>query len=260
MAHTYHPSVVIKVSTLTARTASALGHTALTAGDTEAAKLPGGKLPAFLLRPWSRLSSAVASLDDELVPRASEESPSPRESDLALDSTWAGLYGVLQGYARSPTNPQPEGVAALQESAFDGGLTFLTLDFRSQWAESRARLEVLGQPRHRQTLDALGLGVLVAGIEAAQEVYGEALGITVAADEEAQPKLRVAMEAVRGALKEWIVKAMAWADPEEPGSEALSRALLKPLEEWEPPAPRGGATPSAGEQELEEPTPANAAP
>ena len=40
------------------------------------------------------------------------------------------------------------------------------------------------------------------------------------------------MDKLAAAMKSYIVKVAAYADPEEPGSEALSQALLVPFVQW----------------------------
>ncbi len=46
------------------------------------------------------------------------------------------------------------------------------------------------------------------------------------------PEVRSKMAALSTAMKSCVAKALTWADPEEPGSEALSKALLAPLVNW----------------------------
>lgn len=75
-------------------------------------------------------------------------------------------------------------------------------------------------------------------LKAAHEAYGVALGITQPIQTEFDPKLRQNRLNVISAMKVYAFKVLAYADPEEPGSETLCSTLLRPLTLWEDKASR----------------------
>jgi hypothetical protein len=93
----------------------------------------------------------------------------------------------------------------------------------------------MGRSPYLDTITRIGALALVDAIKDAQDAYGKALGVTTSKPPETSPELRAKRDAALDALKEYIVKVVAWADPLEPGSEALSEALLAPIEAWTSP-------------------------
>ena len=82
--------------------------------------------------------------------------------------------------------------------------------------------------------------------------YGEVMGITTPKTEEV-PEVRERFTKLRAAIRDYVIKTVAYADPEVPGSAALSEELLYPLTNWKEPTQR--STPEEpAEEPAEEPT------
>ena len=99
-------------------------------------------------------------------------------------------------------------------------------------------VDYLGEPPSAARLKGLfkklgGEGYL-AHLEEAHEAYGRALHITAPKPESAPTgDVRAAFLTTLAALRDYAARVAAHADPDVPGSEEISAALLAPLAAWE---------------------------
>ena len=129
--------------------------------------------------------------------------------------------------------------------------SFINLTFREEWTQSETRLNALDEGEFEPVVAKNGGAPLLANLRSAHARYGEVLGITSPVASEEGPEVREHFLKVIAAIKDYVVKAVAHADPEVPGSEALSESLIRPVVNWRD-------APQKPRREEEEETPAAA--
>lgn len=192
-------------------------------------------LPAALARSLSRLKDAAALLAAALSPQVEGDGAAKRKADRVLDAAWSALHSWLLGWCQLPEGAHPllAQANALRELVFAGGLGFTQLRYKVQWQESEARLSAIDAHGHADVLKKLGGAVFLEHLREAHRVYGEVLHITRPLPERAASDVQTALLATLDAIRDYVARVAALADPDEPGSEALSAALLRPLTSWE---------------------------
>ncbi|MEZ4302615.1 MAG: hypothetical protein R3B70_47250, partial [Polyangiaceae bacterium] len=134
------------------------------------------------------------------------------------------------------------------------GLRFTQLAYPLEWAESQIRIERMATPEVAAALKGLGAKTFVDAIRAKHEAYGKALGMGAAKSVAAAPAVRPAYDGLLTAMRWYVIKVVASADPSAPESQALVDELLVPLTTWSV----GAGRRSNGERETPatEPAPA----
>jgi hypothetical protein len=197
--------------------------------------LPSGTgLPTFIERPRARLESAVNDLVSAVAPKETGDSKAAKNADRQVDAAWRAFFHWLESLIHLPDD-QAEGLdkaRTLYNLCFSKGLSFIIVSYREEWAESEARLKAVADGGYEPIVATLGGAPLLSNLKNAHIRYGEALGVKATLVERATPEVRKKMDALASAMKIYIAKAVTWADPEEPGSEALSKALLAPFVAW----------------------------
>lgn len=225
-------------------------------GQEQALSSSNQTFPTSISRAKTRLTTAYQELAIALVPIPAADSQVKKSADLILDRAWSALHDLVTAWTKlpEPLNQYTDKVASLDALIFSEGLAFLNLDFKSEWQQSQSRLDAIAAQGHQQTLALIGGLVFLEHIRRAHADYGQVLGITAVKTEENSPAVREKMYATQNALRDYINKVVAWADPEEPGSEALAEALLAPVCAWEV---KAAASPKATTEEGEsvEPVP-----
>lgn len=180
-----------------------------------------------------RLKLAHGELKEELG--SSQGDPSEtKQADLGVDRAWGALRNGVRCWEAvpAPYNRDVEGVSLLAHLVYGEGMAFLKADYATEWSISGTRIASLEAAGPQRTLAALGLMPVFASLKAAQERYGQVLGVTAQTSQVEGPRIKEKMSACRAALKDYVLKVVAMADPDIEGSEALSEALLKPVAEW----------------------------
>ena len=197
-------------------------------------------LPPFIERMLLRLEAAVAGLKVQIQPRAEEDTEEKRRADRALDNAWRALNQWLGALVLMPSDSLPhwEKLQMLYNLLFSDGMTFINISYREQWAESDTRLSAVAEGAYDTAIAESGGAPLFDHLKAAHETYGNVLGISAAKASKASPAIRETYLVLLDTVRAFIVKAVAWADPEEPGSEALSDRLIAPLVNWQDPRAR----------------------
>jgi hypothetical protein len=232
---------MVNLPRLTGPAAITLGQQLLTAAKDKA----GAALPTFIERPRARLESAVSGLVAAAAPKEMGDSKAAKNADRQVDAAWRAFFHWLESLIHLPDN-QAEGLdkaRTLYNLCFSKGLSFIIISYREEWAESEARLKSVADGGYEPIVTTLGGAPLLSNLKSAHVRYGEALGVKATLVERATPEVRKKMDALASAMKIYIAKAATWADPEEPGSEALSKALLAPFINWKdiPFRSKGGA-------------------
>lgn len=240
MVRVYSPETTIILPRTTALTCYALVQEAIDAARAEIERLAAQNLPfpTFLKSVLDKLIAAHETLGLALAPSISG-AESTKKADAELDNAWSGLYEFLSGWTRlDPTIcPDWDGVQVLMALLFANGREFLQLNYKSEWAESERRLQSVRRAPYIDHIKNLGLLRVLEGIEAKHLNYGIALGITKQPEASDSPAIRESLRGARSALRVYIARAMAWADPDDEAATALSQTLLIPIQTWEAPTP-----------------------
>lgn len=235
MARSYTAQNLITLPRLSAAEASVLLTQLLAAASAEAKAAKGKELPPPIERSRTRLTYAHVALDEVVAPQVAGDTKAKRKADRWIDAAWSAGFDWLSGWCKLPPekNPHLEQAKALRDLVFADALAFTKLPYRIEWQESKVRLDAIAREGHEKTFKQLGGAAFLANLTEAQEGYGIALGITVPATVEATREVRVRLLAALDAVRDYVNRVAAHAEPDVPGSEELAEALLLPLSVWE---------------------------
>ena len=223
-------SNMVRLPRLNALSAAALAEQLLTAAAAET----DSALPLLIERQRARLAAAASSLKAQIQPQEEKDSGIRSAADKAVDDGWRSFYNWLGAMAGMPDGSfsELEPARTLYNTLFSDGLSFIILAYREEWTESETRLTAIETGGFEPLIAALGGTPFLANIKAAHTRYGEVLGIKAPLQAVESPLVRENLLTLINAMKSYAVKVAAFADPDEPGSEALSTALLLPLSQW----------------------------
>jgi hypothetical protein len=236
MSRSYTSQNLIQLPILSAAEAAVLVTQILTAAAAAAAKAAKNKeLPPPIERSRARLTVANVALNEVVAPQIAGDTQVKRKADRLIDAAWSAGFDWLSGWCKLPVekNPHLAESKALMALVFPEGLGFTKLPYRVEWQESKVRLDAIAREGHEKTFKQLGGAAFLANIIEAQAGYGVALHITVPAPAEATAEVRVRLLAVLAAVRDYVNRVAAHAEPDVPGSEELAEALLLPLSVWE---------------------------
>jgi hypothetical protein len=225
------------------------------------------KLPKFIQAPWSVVDREGTQLFDLAQARLAESGKgagamTKRNADHAVDNAVGALAQFLESWTRLPDSlPQAQLAATVRQALFPEGLGFLNLPYEQEWAQVERRLRLMKSEGIDKDIERLGGAPFVKHLGEAQAAYGKVLGLTKAA--ELPPEtvgLYEPLEALRSAMRLYVIKVTAYRDESEPETVALADRLLRPLVSWvskpskagseaEPesdPEPEAGPEPAAG--------------
>ncbi|WP_437775887.1 hypothetical protein [Sorangium sp. So ce1097] len=251
MVRSFTSQDLVALPRLNAAEAVVLATELITVADAKEKQLRPKKLPEAIGRSKGRLVAAIATLEALTRPQGGDpvETRTKPKADRTLDNAYSGTFDWLGGWCKLPPerNPHLDEAKDLFNLLFPDGLSFTRLPYKLEWKESKARLDAIRGARHDRTFKKLGGEVFLAHLEEAHEAYGRALHITAPKPESAPTgDVRAAFLATLAALRDYATRVAAHADPDVPGSEAVSAALLAPLATWEsrPSGSSGGASAS----------------
>ncbi len=228
---TVDAAAIVTLPVLKATEAHTLGTTLLTLA--EVIEVPASAQPSL-----GRLRGTVEALGTALAAVAPRQGYGPEvmAADNTVDGCWSGMYHWLDGWRRLPGGPESGQAEAVLQDIFPTGIAFIQMTYMQQWSESEQRIRRLFKLGHDQTVLSLGGERFLTRLQAAHAAYGEALGITAAGEAPAvnEAARREPLLAFLRALREYVLKVAAYADPEIPGSDDLVARLLAPLTELQP--------------------------
>lgn len=233
MDRSFEASDMVQLPTIGVAGAIALG-TELATQAHAAGKLPSPISRAFLVLDASHLLLREAA-KGRLPDASMLESASVRDADRVLDAAWSSAFDWCTGWSKLPLDTNAAKVAiarALLAALFSAGLKFTQIGFKLEWSESQTRLDLIDAAKLDASFAALGGEAFLTTIKVAHTAYGEALGLTKAKTEVAQPSLREPLDAFLAALRVYVVRVSAHVDPEHPGSAELAKRLLGPVAKW----------------------------
>jgi len=214
-------------------------------------------LPGHIERSRLRLIEARAALKDALAAAAIPAAQNPgfgRIAEQALDAAWEATFDWLSGWCKlaEEVNPHRAAARALFVKVFAGPAAFTRISYKVEWAESRTRLDVIERDDDEATFKALGGAAFLDHLRSAQRLCEKAMrpgmsldtDVTEAMDapprSEAPADVRSRLADAAGALRQYLMRIVSHADPDVPGSEALSETLMKPLVAWHQKHPSRG--------------------
>ncbi|WP_437619625.1 hypothetical protein [Sorangium sp. So ce1151] len=228
----------------------------ITVAEAREKKLKPKRLPDAIGRSKGRLAAAVAALESLTRPQGGEpvETKTKPKADRIIDNAWSATFDWLGGWCKLPPerNPNLDEAKELFKLLYPDGLSFTRLPYKLEWKESKARLDAIAGARHERTFRKLGGEGFLAHLQEAHEAYGRALHITAPRPESAPTgDVRSAFLATLAALRDYATRVAAHADPDVPGSEEISAALLAPLAAWES-RPVGASSEASDESDAAE--------
>lgn len=221
---------IIPLPRLTALGALALAEQFLSAAAPHKKNFPAVASGARAALGDARATMSVV-LRDKVEPSSiTSELP---ELDRGLDSAYAGLSSFVDAFVRLPGDDERnEQARAVQKAIFPEGLKFTQLPYALEWAESQVRIDRMATPEIAGALKGLGAKAFVDSIGAAHEAYGRALGMGAAKSSAPAPLVRPAYDALLTAMRWYILKVAASAEPDDLKKQALVDSLLLPLKTW----------------------------
>jgi hypothetical protein len=252
MARQFDPQELITLPSLDAASTVSLASALGTSAREEKS------LPRTIEKALAALDDGQRTLRDVIAGRLrpNGEGALARAADLRVDTAWSGFHDWSSGWAKLPVEMAP-GARELYEAVFPDGLKFTRLPFRQQWSEGEARLDAIARD-HAETVRRLGGDAVLANVRAAHAAYGDALGITrVKTEPVGQPSVREALDTTLAAMRTYVLRVAAHADPDEPATVRPAERLLAPLASW---PVRGRDTEGTGEAPTPSPTTTPTAP
>lgn len=165
-----------------------------------------------------------------------------RPADVRLDNAWSALQRRIEAYSWLPheSHPQAKVAEEILGKLFPEGLSFLTLAYATEWAESERRLETITREKLEKRIDAIAGAEFLEELRTAHAAYGEVLGITKAAKHAPAVNVAEPLAALRRAIAQYTLKVAALA--EDADSIERVRASLAPVDAQREAATRRGAT------------------
>lgn len=241
MARSFLVGEWLALPALDAQSALALSFELLTRAKQEK------KLPIPIERARKRFAEHTVLLQNALEQRLSlrnESGARNRQADEGEDGAFSALYLWLGSWARLPAKyPQAAQAQQILATIFPEGLKFTQLPYKKEWAEAETRLGRIESEGFAKTIDALGGRVFLQNLRESHAEYGRALGITAPGDEATQVPLREPLEAVRSAMRGYVLQVISYADSEGEEAVELADRLLSPLHDFERPGTASHASP-----------------
>ena len=157
----------------------------------------------------------------------------PHQVDPRIDRAWGSIEKRLraaEGLSEEVDRADRERAAVLYAKFFPEGLSFLTLEYMVEHAESEKRMKWIVGELETDLIRLVGANY-VTNLRAAHAAYGEALGIT-APREADDPKLAVPLRQLSDAIANYSVQVIAWysnLDETAPDYADQVRAVRKAL-------------------------------
>jgi hypothetical protein len=197
-----------------------------------------GKLAPRIERARKRMATTQEALRDARAQRLqilpSAESEDARAADVAVDTAIRATYDFLQANLRLPADHEAPALALkISNVVFPDGLKFTQLPFKQEWGETDSRLRAVeADPSLEKAFAKIGGTVFLANLRKAHQAYGKALGITsVKAGAPPVASLREPLDALRSAIKSYVLAVIANAPEDETEAAAFRDDLLAPLAE-----------------------------
>ena len=242
MSRSYAATDVIALPRMSAAHAFALGTSLIAAGRKKG--VPDGAAKAF-----KRLERSSADLNEALLQAATDKSygPEANAADRVVDNSWGALHDWLLAWKRLPDSGSATKAGEVHAAVFPDGLGFILKAFPEEWSQSHLRLQKIDRDGHATAITDLGGKEILGKIKAAHKTYGAVLGITSVAEADKAASARgkrVQLEGFVTALRDYVAKVAASAEPDDASSQQRAADLLAPLTEFKAKATGNNAPPA----------------
>lgn len=213
------------------------------------AALPG-RPPAPLKRCAERLGHETETLQRVWREREAEAATTdPRPIDTMADNAWRNLHDRLSAYAGLPSELYPEAGRAAELTAvlFPEGLSFLKLDYSSQWAESERRLQHIGAEKLETEVNKLAGAAFLTEVRRCHVLYGDAIGVSKPKERRSPIPLSEPLRTMTQALIALCAQLVALYYEGDSDHRAEVRSSLRPIDDFRAAAlrrARGGNPPA----------------
>lgn len=152
------------------------------------------------------------------------------EADLNVDDAIRGLESWLSAMRRIP-NKAAKATAAYA-AYFGEGLTFITVDYDTEWAEISTRLKHSDDSGVSADIEEMGGKDVLDHVRKMHKEYGKVLGITTVQAAPAKNPLTVPLANAFDALRRFVAVVLAHGANSDidPSVVPVVNALLEPLE------------------------------
>lgn len=155
-----------------------------------------------------------------------------RPFDRRVDALFGVVRDRLENYRVLKESRDRTRALEIHETLFADGLAFLRMSFPQQHAEGERRLALVEKHDLRKDLEGLVGKPFVAELYEAQQEYGEALGITVPAEPEAETaRILEPLRSVFEAIATYAVHLISLARADAKRTADVRRAL-SPIEKF----------------------------
>lgn len=157
----------------------------------------------------------------------------PRRADSRVDRAFRAMSMRIEALTLldAEASPDVEVATLAHERLFPEGLRFLALPYPQQWAHCDRLLATLGDDETLAAdVERLVGDTVLTEVRAAQEAYGEALGITAARESVETISLVGPLDAVRNAIVGYAVQIIAMQS-DDPARLPAARKALAPIDE-----------------------------
>lgn len=198
----------------------------------------------------TRLRAGVVDLQHAWSRELDAGSPEtvPRDADVRVDRAIRSTSMRLEAYAMLSPDHVPEAPRAktAQTRLFPQGLRFLNLPYEEQWAHGQRLLEAIDKDEQlaADVQELVGESIY-SELRAAQEAYGDALGITAERTTPTAIPLLERLGVVRAAIVGYALQIIAMQDV---AADRIpdARKALGPIDERRAREAKRGATPARG--------------
>jgi hypothetical protein len=173
----------------------------------------------------SALKAAYALKNSQPPPKM----PDKKGADQAVDTAWAALHGRILACSYLPPERYPQSLRAreLLTRFFARGLSFLTLEYEAEWAESESKLQSIHDGKLAPLIEEIAGPEYLVEVRLTHDLYGKALGMTPGTASAQKPtEIAVAplRDALRKSLAAYVRKLVATVDDDDQGS--IDRVVL----------------------------------
>jgi hypothetical protein len=204
------------------------------AGKGKAPKKP--TLTPAIKAALSEVKKARETLEKEAA-RIPEKPVLVRQADLAEDTAVGALYDVLKGWARLPSSVAGADAARrVIEKMFADGVAFVMESVDREWAIVQGKLHNL-DAETQAGIALVGATPILQHLRTVHATYGDVIGVTAPrAFVVESPHVRKKLDALRAALRDYVLKVAASIDKKKLAATTARRdLLLAPVMAMEPP-------------------------
>ncbi len=195
--------------------------------------MPKPSTPA-IRKSAKKLREAVVALQKNWAQRSPspQSTVDPRSSDKRVDNAWSALRTRLLAASWLPDDSFPiaNESKAILDRVFPEGLSFLTLPYPSEWAESQKRLQQIDGENLAGRIDAIAGSEYLKELRDAHQEYGKAVQALLTRQEHASTNLLEPLRTLLRAMAAYVRQVVALVDEDDPATIATVRTALRPID------------------------------